>query len=298
MQKPIKLITLYAHICESYKNGLQWEVKRFSPTGNTGQITDEELLTIYLFCTMYEQKTTKRAMYEHILDYWHSWFPTLPSYKNFIVRLNNLVESFQLLLSLSTEEFELSADKIPILIGDSMPIITCSHKRKAKVAPNLVDKSYCATKGLHYFGVKIHTLNLHRKAQLPFPVKIGITPASAPDITALRPVLEVSHVQAVFLDKAYCDRTLQLKMKQNDNELLTPIKKVKGVSAALNQFDKAANDLFSTAVSTIRQPIESFFSWIQEKTNIHIASKVRSERGLLVHIYAKLVASILMLLQF
>ena len=298
MQKPIKLITLYTHICESYKNELQWEVKRFSPNGNIGQITDEELLTIYLFCTMYEQKTTKRAMYEHIIDYWHSWFPALPSNKNFSVRLNNLVEAFQLLLSLSMEEFELSADKIPILIGDSMPVITCSHKRRARVAPDLADKSYCATKNLHYFGVKIHALNLHRKTQLPFPVKIGITPASAPDITTLRPVLEVTHVQAVFLDKAYCDKNLKLKMKQNENELLTPIKKMKGVSAALNQFDKAANDLFSTAVSTIRQPIESFFNWIQEKTKIQIASKVRSKSGLLVHIYAKLVASVLMLLQF
>lgn len=49
MQKPIKLITLYTHICESYKNELQWEVKRFSPNGNIGQITDEELLTIFSY---------------------------------------------------------------------------------------------------------------------------------------------------------------------------------------------------------------------------------------------------------
>lgn len=298
MQKPIKLITLYTHICESYKNTLQWEVKRFSHNGNTGQITDEELLTIYLFCTMYEQKTTKRAMYEHILDYWYSWFPTLPSYKNFCIRLNNLVEAFQLLLSLLMEQFELSAEKIPILIGDSMPVITCSHKRQAKVALNLADKSYCATKNLHYFGVKIHSLNLHRKTKLPFPVKIGITPASTPDITALRPILEVAHVQATFLDKAYCDKKMENQMQQNDNELMTPIKKLKGSLAVLNQFDKAANDLFSTAVSTIRQPIESFFSWIQEKTKIQIASKVRSENGLLLHIYGKLVASVLLLLNF
>ncbi len=152
--------------------------------------------------------------------------------------------------------------------------------------------------GPNYFGVKIHALNLHRKSQLPFPVKIGITPASIPDITALRPILEVTHVQATFVDKAYCDRQLQQKMQDNQNELLTPIKKIKGVCEALNNFDKAANSLFSTAVSTIRQPIESFFSWIQQKTNIHIASKVRSEAGLLVHIYAKLVASVLLLLQF
>lgn len=298
MQKPIKLITLYTHICESYKNELQWEVQRFSPNGNTGQITDEELLTIYLFCTMYEQKTTKKAMYEFILDYWHSWFPSLPSYKNFSTRLNNLVEACQLLLSLTMEQFELSSDKIPILIGDSMPIITCSHKRNAKIAPNLADKSYCATKNLHYYGVKIHALNLHRNTHLPFPVKVGITPASTPDITALRPVLELANADATFLDKAYCDKQLEQTMQLNGNELFVPVKKLKGVLSVLNPFDKAANDLFSTAVATIRQPIESFFNWIQEKTKIHIASKVRSEAGLLLHIYAKLVAAVLLLLQF
>ena len=87
MQKSLKLIALYLHICESYEAELQWEVQRFSPNGQEGQITDQELITICLFCTMYEQKLTQKAMYEHIVDYWASWFPTLPSYKNFNTRL-------------------------------------------------------------------------------------------------------------------------------------------------------------------------------------------------------------------
>ena len=70
-----------------------------------------------------------------------------------------------------------------------MPIITCSHKREAKAALGLADKGYCATKKLNYNGVKLHTLGLHRKGKVPFPNKIGITPASVHDITALRPVL-------------------------------------------------------------------------------------------------------------
>jgi hypothetical protein len=37
---------------------------------------------------------------------------------------------------------------------DSMPIITCSGKRKAKVAREIADKRYCSTKGLtlHAYG--------------------------------------------------------------------------------------------------------------------------------------------------
>ena len=116
MEKSLKLIALCLHICESYEAELQWEVQRFSFNGQKGQITDQELLTICLFCTMYEQKTTQKAMYEHILDYWSSWFPALPSYKNFNTRLNRLPDALQLLVSLSMESFELSFDKIPILI--------------------------------------------------------------------------------------------------------------------------------------------------------------------------------------
>lgn len=298
MEKSLKLIKLYTHICELYESDLQWEVQRFSPNGQLGQITDQELLTISLFCTMYEQKTTQKAMYDHIVDYWHSWFPTLPTYKNVNTRLNRLVDAYHLLLNLSMETFELSGDKLPILIGDSMPIITCSHKRNPKVALNSTDKGYCATKKLNYYGVKLHTLGLHRKGKMPFPQKIGITPASTHDLTALRPILEVTNTKATFLDKAYCDKELAKKMTENDNCLLTPVKKIKGTPLVIEQFDKAANDLFSTAVATIRQPVESFYNWIQQKTNIHIASKVRSENGLFVHIYAKLVAAVLILLEF
>ena len=298
MEKSLRLIKLYTHICDLYESDLQWEVQRFSPNGQLGQITDQELLTISLFCIMYEQKTTQKAMYDHIVDYWHSWFPTLPSYKNVNTRLNRLVDAYHLLLSLSMESFELSEDKLPILIGDSMPIITCSHKRNPKVALNSTNKGYCATKKLNYYGVKLHSLGLHRKGKIPFPQKIGVTPASTYDLTALKPVLEVTNTEATFLDKAYCDKELSKIMTENNNCLLTPVKKIKGTPVVLEQFDKAANDLFSTAVATIRQPVESFYNWIQQKTNIHIASKVRSENGLFVHIYAKLVAAVLLLIEF
>ena len=118
------------------------------------------------------------------------------------------------------ETFELSGDKLPILIGDSMPVITCSHKKNPKVALNSTDKGYCATKKLNraafrYYGVKLHCLGLHRKGKMSFPKKIGITPASTHDLTALRPVLEVTNTEATFLDKAYCDKELA---KKNDRK--------------------------------------------------------------------------------
>ena len=54
----------------------------------------------------------------------------------------------------------------------------------------------------------------------------------------------------------------------------------------------AADLWLSTAISQIRQPIESLFNWVQEKTGIQIASKVRSYQGLMVHVFGKLAAAL------
>jgi hypothetical protein len=70
--------------------------------------------------------------------------------------------------------------------------------------------------------------------------------------------------------------------------MLTPVKGIKGQPEAIKQWDKAANDLFSTAVSTITQPVESLFIWLIVKTDIQRAIKVRSTKGLLVHVFGKL----------
>ena len=44
--------------------------------------------------------------------------------------------------------------------------------------------------------------------------------------------------------------------------MLTPVKAVKGMADVLKKFDRAFNDLYSRAVSKIRQPIEALFSWL------------------------------------
>jgi len=75
--------------------------------------------------------------------------------------------------------------------------------------------------------------------------------------------------------------------KQSQNyQILTTVKLVKGEPDCIRKREKTANDLFSYAVSTVREPIESFFNWINEKVKIKNAQKVRSTEGLLVHIFA------------
>jgi hypothetical protein len=67
--------------------------------------------------------------------------------------------------------------------------------------------------------------------------------------------------------------------------MMTPVKGVKGQCQENKNRDKTADDLFSVAVSKVRQPIESFFNWLIQKTEIQRATKVRSSKGLLIHIF-------------
>ena len=65
--------------------------------------------------------------------------------------------------------------------------------------------------------------------------------------------------------------------------MLTPVKDSKGVTDTIKKFNKADDELYSKAVSTVRQPIEGFFNWLIEKSDIQNASKVRSAKGLNLH---------------
>ena len=93
--------------------------------------------------------------------------------------------------------------------------------------------------------------------------------------------------ETIFGDKAYKRPDETAAAKEYDVSVLTPIKKQKG-----QEYLDAADQLLSRAVSSVRQPIESFFGWLEEKTGIEIASKVRSYEGLMVHVFGKIAAAL------
>jgi hypothetical protein len=130
-----------------------------------------------------------------------------------------------------------------------------------------------------------------RVGTIPFPESMIITPAEDNDLTVFKHAWGDKIFSKVILgDKAYSDKEYfnSNKRKTQDIEMLTPIKGIKGQTDEIKQRDKAFNELFSCAVSRVRQPIESFFNWLNEKTKIQRAMKVRSAAGLLNHIYGKL----------
>ncbi len=189
-----------------------------------------------------------------------AWFPRLPTYANFNARLNAMGSAVMALvpLVLQSTEFQNNPENLSelMILTDSLPVMLCSGKRQGRVAPELSDKGYCASKGVYYYGVKLHVMARRVKGSIPFVQMAGLTPASENDLAVFKPVADHMAGQAVFADKAYADKPLNERLMELQNTFIyTPVKLVKGESEWERNFVKAADGLWSTAVSRIRQPI-------------------------------------------
>ncbi len=166
MMNDLRLIALYLYVCERYEKELQYEYLRFSNNCNP-EFTDEEALSIYLYAVSAEDKRLVTQVYSYADNYLRSYFPKLPSYQAFNNRLNNLSIVMQRLLATVLQEAIPVESSATEGVVDSLPIITCSAKRRAKVARELTAKGYCSTKDLYYYGVKLHLLGARREGTLP-----------------------------------------------------------------------------------------------------------------------------------
>jgi hypothetical protein len=294
--KSTKLVEIFFYVSDAYEKELKFSCERFS-NNSCPDFTDQEIMTVYLFCQNQEQRTKIKQIYKFADEYLRSWFPKLPSYAAFNNRINRLSEAFRLLTDSLLRTHQPSDCSTYESLLDSLPVITCSGKRVGKVAPELTEKGYCSTKSMYYYGLKLHTLAFRRANQLPFPEQLLITAASENDLNVFRNAWSNIENRTFFGDKIYHDHDFFERLFATQNAvMMTPVKAVKGQSEWEKQHDRAANDLFSKAVSKVRQPIEGWFNWLIEKTDFQRASKVRSAKGLLVHVFGKLAAAFIYLI--
>ncbi|WP_233530495.1 transposase [Gelidibacter salicanalis] len=207
---------------------------------------------------------------KYLLD----WFPDLGSYQAFNNRLNRISHVMGRFVETLLGEFAPKECSGNFSVLDSMPILTCSGKRAGKVAPEITAKGHCSTKSMYYYGMKLHALGFCNAGRLPHPEQIIFTPASANDLSLYKEAWSEIEDRTFFGDKIYNDTAFFQNMNANFNsEMLTPVKAVKGMADVLRKIDRACNDLYSRAVSKIRQPIGALFSWLIEKSDIQKASK-------------------------
>jgi len=294
--KKIKLVKIYFYVCDHYDTEWKYLCERFS-NNNKPEFSDQEAITIYLYAMLLEYLLKVKHIHEFASEHLRDWFPKLPSYEAFTNRINRLCEVFRVLSETVLTEFIPDDCNQDISLIDSMPVIICSGKRISKVAKEITDKGFCSTKGIYYHGLKLHGLGFYRKGHLPHPEQLLFTKASENDITHLKRVATYIDNRTYFGDKIYGNVDFWAEMEQtNNSRMLTPIKDIKGQHESQKKREKAYNDLFSKAVSSVRQPIESLFNWLIEKTDIQRASKVRSTKGLLTFVCGRIAAAFIYLI--
>lgn len=171
-------------MCDKFEE-LQFYCERF--TGNNKpEFTDQEIMTIYLYAIHHQGHRTAKNIHRFASEYLMSWFPKLGSYQAFNNRLNKLGGAFTRLVEMLLTDFLPDDCLLDQSLLDSMPIITCSGKRSAKVARELANKGYCSTKGMYYYGLKLHLLGFRRIGKLPHPEQILFTPAPVNDVTVFK----------------------------------------------------------------------------------------------------------------
>jgi hypothetical protein len=285
------LIKLYFYICQD--RGIQEYLNGMRMSNNqTVAFTDQEVMTVYIY-GITQSLSKAKHIYKYTKRHLSDWFPLLPSYQAFNDRLNKLSSCFEVLVQSigfkALQELEFKSEKVI----DSVPIIVTGKSRSssAKVAPPLCSKGYCSSKQMYYYGLKLHVAGIIRPGQLPMPETSWITAASENDLTAARPVFDYMTNCKIYGDKIYADSDLNIGMQTKQNStIVTPAKKDKG-----QKILDTADDIYSYLASKIRQPIESFFNWLIEKTQIQFAQRVRSEKGLLVHVWGKFAAALFLL---
>jgi hypothetical protein len=295
------LINVYFLVC-TYEDELSAYTLRQSNNAQPS-FTDAEVMTIYLYCSVNKLGlTTKKEIYTYADYHLRSWFPQLPKYEAFVLRCNFLESAMQHLGACLYEQLcvQMPENEAPIreFLTDSLPIMLAQRQRakQAKVAREIADLGWCATKKLAYHGVKLHALGLMSAARkLPTIYASSVTAASVHDGKAFKQDLaERASNSKVYADSAYCDEAATPELKELFNVTVCPIQKRVRGQEKLGFFQICQN----TAISTIRQPIEGLFNWLIQHTGIQDASKCRSTKGLLFHIHAKIAASAVLLLIF
>ena len=285
-----KLIEIFCLVCQLYDNRSSLKYQRLS--NFKPLFTDQEIITIYLFGQLNE-KFKHRQIYAFIQDYWCSWFPNLPSYQAFNRRLNLLENSFQslfahLLANLHLKQTNFSQD----YLIDSMPIMLAqgTRSKQAKVAQEVAKTGFSAVKQINFHGVRLHLIANKQTNSLPLPNQVWIKEGNVHDLAALREISnQLPQGINLFGDKAYADESFKTELKEQQIQLFTPLKKPKKG----NLTDEQKH--FNKTISTFRQPIESFFKWLIDKTDIQRASSVRSTEGLIIHCLGKLTFALFLL---
>lgn len=283
------LIEIYLFVCQVYDTSSATCYQRLS-NNREPEFTDQELITIWFFAHL-EGCFEKKRMHRLILKYWREWFPLLPSYQTFVLRLNRLEPTFQTfgavlsgaVAAISTPEADHLVDSLPVMLAQH------GHSYRARVGREIADIGYCAAKKTRFHGVRLHCIAQRRAGSLPLPNQVWLCAASHHDSKAFVEQQPEIAATELFGDLAYPTPEIISHLKEQHTRLIAPQKKPKGKELS------EAENYYNRLVRSVRQPIESLFNWIEVRTGIQRASKVRSTDALMIHCWGKLAVAFFLL---
>jgi len=280
-----QLITVYLTTCNFFSQLSSKTFLKISPNSNP-LFTDEETITIYIFGILNDLKNVK-SIFNFTKKYLSPWFPFMPSYEGYLSRLNALNMLFHELSNFLLKNNKFNPDlqsSINITLVDSLPIMLTKASRayKCKTASDISSVGYCSSKDTYYYGLKLHLIATYRNQKLAAPKFVKITKASIHDLTAIKQDLLTQKNTKILADKAYIDKKTKHNLELIGSEIHTPIKLSKSKKELSHD-----EEVYSKIVSSFRQSIEILFNWLIESSGIQIASKVRSTKGLMVHVFGR-----------
>ncbi len=116
-----QLIHIYLFVCQTYDTSSTTCFQRLS-NNSKPDFTDQELLTIWFFAHL-QGCFEKKKMHDFILNYWHNWFPLLPGYQTFVLRLNQLEPTFQTFGTVLSDRLAARHASEADHIVDSLPVM-------------------------------------------------------------------------------------------------------------------------------------------------------------------------------
>jgi len=286
----IHLIRLYCTVCEYYDTTVHVEVQRLT-NNSCPQFSDQEMMTVYLWGTLQGLRDVK-AIYTYTFRHLREWFPALPSYQAFDRRMGNLCMAFARLAECFVDSRGSDGYDLTSLVVDSLPIwlARLSRSDHAKVAREICAKAYNASREEWYYGLKLHAVVQDRYKKLPALLVATVSAASTHDLPCAKHAMGALGIWegTLFGDKAYVDAHWAQTLHATSHlQLATPHRRTRG---EVDPFP--GGNAAETFISSIRQKIEIFFNWLNAKTGIQCASKVRSLKGALSHTFGKLAAAL------
>jgi len=284
-----QLIHTYLFVCQTYNTSAETCFQRLS-NNRKPEFTDQELITIWFFAHSHGC-FEKKQMHRLIQNYWRDWFPLLPSYQTFVLRLNRLEATFQTFGAVFFDALATTHTPAGDHLVDSLPVMLAQHGHsyRARVAREIANVGFCAAKKTRFHGVRLHVIAQRKSGRLPRPSQVWLCEASHHDSKAFIEQQPELHATELFGDLAYPTPEIVAHLQAQQTRLITPHKKTKGVDLTADE------KYYNRLVRSMRQPVESLFNWIQEKTQIQRASKVRSTDALLVHCWGKLAVALFLL---